>query len=620
MAPRTREILLVSLASLLLTVAFTWPIAGRFASAGRLTSGDARFSIWNVSWVAHSLTTAPSNLWNANIFYPQKGTLAFSEANLVAGALGVPAWLVTRNAYATSNFTIFVAFILASVTMYSLVRYLTGSAWGAGLAAVAYAFCSYAFAHLGHIQLLMTFGPALALLRMHRFVDRPGVLNAIWLGLALVVQGLACGYYGLYGGLAVALGVAWFGVWSGQWRSLRFIALTGLAVIIAVGLTAPFLAPYVDLQQAGFARSLSDARLHSATWRDYFTSALLLYRWMLPVLQQWGGWHEVLFPGALVLGFTAVALWYFARRPMQLAASQRVVGFYVVLAALAFWGSLGPDAGLYTLVAKTVPFMSLLRAPARLGLFVTLAFAVLGGAGLATLERRWTGRRRAAWLAGITALRLASASVGPLELETAPSVSRAAAALRRLPEGAVAHFPFFSRRDGFHQQTLYMVASASHWRPMINGYSDFLPRDVEAAMPALAQFPAPGALQFLQQRGARYVLVHWKLYSPAEQGPLRLKLAERQDVLRPMLNDPDVSMFELRSPAITIEAGGSDQRCGPDARCVPGQTLHLHRATERGAATPTAPPAEPGASERNQQDAPAPDRPRSSGGSSPAVR
>jgi hypothetical protein len=542
---RAREILLVSLVALAISVAVTWPMTARLGSSGRLENGDARFSIWNVSWVAHALTSDPANVWNANIFYPQKGTLAYSEANLVAGAIGVPAWIATHNPYATSNFTILMAFVLAALAMYGLVRYLTGSRWGAALAAVSFAFCSYAFAHMGHIQLLMIFGPALALLRMHRFVDRPSVATAAWLGVALFVQALACGYYGLYGGLMVAIGIAWFGVASGQWRAPRFVALTALAAVIAVALTAPFLAPYVDLQHAGFARTLDDARLNSATWRDYFTSPLLLYRGMLPMLDKWGGWRDVLFPGGLALGFAAAALVFAARRSAGLAMTRRVIGFYVLLAALALWGSLGPDAGLYSWMVHGVPFMTLLRAPARLGVFVTLALAVLAGAGLATFERRVTGARRRVWLAGVMLVALAGTSVGLLQLETAAPESRALTALRRQPGGAVAEFPFFVRGKDFHQHTLYMVASAFDWRPRINGYSDFLPPEIQAAMPALSNFPSPEALQFLRERGTRYVLVHWDLYPPADVAALHQRIDERHDALRLMLNDPAVSLYEL---------------------------------------------------------------------------
>ncbi len=517
-------------------------MAGRFGTSGRFDNGDARFSIWNVSWVAHALTSDPRNLWNANIFYPHKGTLAYSEANLVAGAIGVPVWVLTHNPYATSNFTILMAFVLAALAMYALVRHLTGSRWGAALAAVSYAFCSFAFAHIGHIQLLMTFAPALALLRMHRFVDAPGVANAMWLGLSLVVQALACAYYGLYGGMAVAVGIIWFGAWSGQWRSPKFWALTALAAIVAIGLTAPFLAPYAELRHAGLTRSLDQQRLFSASWRDYFASALLVYRWMLPMIGQWG---EVLFPGGLALVFAAVALVYAVRRSPSLAMSRRVMGFYVLLALLAFWASLGPDAGLYKWLFDTVPFMTMLRAPARFGLFVTLALAVLGGAGLATLERGWTGRRRTAWLAVVAVVGLASASVGPLALETAPPESQAVTWLRRLPEGAVAEFPFFGSRQNFFHHTWYMMASTLHWHPLVNGYSDYLPPDVEAALPALAQFPSPESLRFLRERDTRYVLVHWERYPVVLREPLRVKIGELQDTLRPMLNDADTSLYEL---------------------------------------------------------------------------
>ncbi len=84
---RFRELIVVGSVAAVLAVVFTWPIAGRFGSAGRVDSGDGRFSIWNVAWVAHALTDASADLYDANIFSPAENTLAFSEANIVAGAI-----------------------------------------------------------------------------------------------------------------------------------------------------------------------------------------------------------------------------------------------------------------------------------------------------------------------------------------------------------------------------------------------------------------------------------------------------------------------------------------------------------------------------------------------------
>ena len=60
----------VVLGAVLLACVFTYPYIVNFNDAGRLDTNDGRWSIWVVSWVAHALTTDPSQLFRANIFYP----------------------------------------------------------------------------------------------------------------------------------------------------------------------------------------------------------------------------------------------------------------------------------------------------------------------------------------------------------------------------------------------------------------------------------------------------------------------------------------------------------------------------------------------------------------------
>lgn len=543
---RARELLVALVVALVLSVIFTWPLAARFSTAGRIDSGDGRYSIWNISWVAHALTTDPNELWNANIFYPHTGALAFSEPNIVAGLIGTPMWLATHNPYATSNWTILWSFALAATAMFALVRRLTGNLWSAAMAGVLYAFCSYSYAHLAHIQLLMTFGPPLALLRMHIFVDTPSPRNAAWLGIAVAVQALGCGYYGIFGGLAVAIGVGWFAAWSGHFRSPRFWLLAIMAVSIAILIVAPFALPYLELQRAGFARTLDDARLNRAEWQSYFASALLVYQWLLPII---GHWRDVLFPGFMSMGLAVVVIVRALRQPelVRRISRLRVVGFYALLAFIAVWGSLGPDAGLYRLMYATIPFMSMLRAPARLGLIVTLATTVLAAIGLATIERSWVGPRRRFWLAGLVVLTLLRSTVGPLDWSEAPPTPRAVTWLGRLPRGGVAAFPFFDHAN-MSQETNYMLQSTWHWQPMLNGYSDFVPDDVADDLAPLAGFPSPEAIRVLRDRQTRYVLVNWRLYNESDRDRIRVGLSELPATLRLMLNDADTSLFELVAP------------------------------------------------------------------------
>jgi hypothetical protein len=70
-----------------LTAFMTYPQVRFLKNGVSINEGDALFSTWRLAWVAHQLPRDPLNLFNANIFYPERGTLAFSDSMLVP-ALG----------------------------------------------------------------------------------------------------------------------------------------------------------------------------------------------------------------------------------------------------------------------------------------------------------------------------------------------------------------------------------------------------------------------------------------------------------------------------------------------------------------------------------------------------
>jgi hypothetical protein len=543
MSGRKRERAAVTLGAVIAAILLTWPIAARFGTAGRVDSGDGRYSIWNVAWVAHALTTTPSQLFDANIFHPHTGTLAYSEANLFAGALAVPVWRLTANPLASSNWTILCAFVFAFVATYWLVRRLTGSATGAFVAAMAFAFCPYVFAHLPHVQLLQTFGLPLVLLAMHGFVERRTAGSALTLGGAMALAGLACGYYGVFAGLMAGLGVLWFGFRDARWRQPRYWLLALGAAAVAALIVAPFFVPFMGIRSAGFERSLDEARLFSVGWRSYFASAVLIDRWMLPLI---GQWREVLFPGFLTMALALVAVvatW----RPVTGGPAGRpgrpVVAFYLVLGALALWASFGPDAGLYTALYEAVPLFALLRAPARFGVLVTLALSVLAGFGAAWLAGRVTEAWRRPLVGALAALSVIGSMVGPLPLVDGPPVNPVYARLAGLPRAPLVEFPYFSARTELHRHTEYMLMSTYHWQPLVNGYSDYTPPDALEATPKLATFPGPDAWQVIGQRRVRYVIIHWHIYED-EGGPVRAVVGGDRR-LRLMLETPQMSLYEV---------------------------------------------------------------------------
>jgi uncharacterized membrane protein YozB (DUF420 family) len=533
--------------ALLLTVVMTWPLAPRMDRMGRTNTGDGHYSLWNVAWVAHALTSAPSRLYHANIFHPHPYTLAYSEANIGAGTMAIPVWLATRNPFAAHNSVVLTAFVLSFLCTFALARYVGAGTGLAICAGIAFAYCPFIFARTAHIQLLMTFGIPLSLLAMHRLIDRPSGGRALALGVALWAQALLCAYYGILLGLVVGLGVLFYGVTRGLWRRPRYWAATAGAAVVAVGLVLPFFLPFMYVQQElGFARTLHDADMYSADWRAWLASAAWAHRWMLPLLESW---KEVLFPGFLTTAAGlagAVIAWRSGNHGEHTAVRPReTAGFYALAGGLVFWSSFGPAAGLYTAFYHTIPVFSFLRAPSRFGILVTLALIMCAAAGLGRwLQSRPPTTRRRLAVAGAVLITAELARM-PLQMPEAQPVNPAYRFLARLPRGPVVELPFFWERNDFPRHARYMFNSTYHWQPLINGYSDHIPGDFREMVVPVSSFPTLESFELLKARRTRYAVFHLGMYDERS----RLRLMERLEVYEPYLyplsREDHVWLFEI---------------------------------------------------------------------------
>ncbi|HTK29509.1 MAG TPA: hypothetical protein VL309_08160 [Vicinamibacterales bacterium] len=543
-----REGLLALVVSALLAVALTWPLAPGLARIGR-DDADGRFSIWNVAWVAHALTTDPRHVFDANIFYPHHGTLAYSENNLVAGAFGIPVWIATHNANATHNSVVLIAFALAAAAMYVLALRLIGDRRAAAVSAVCYAFCPYVFSHMAHIQLLMTAGLPLAMLAFHRLADRPGAVRGAVLGVAIAGQALACGYYGIFVVLMVGFATLVTASVRRLWTRPAFWGALGTGAVVAVVIIAPAYAPYAALQRAGFDRGLDGARFYSPNWSAYLASSSYAHAWMLGLIAPWK--NEVAFPGFVPVIFGAAGIsWALARRsaagrPQALnlpASARETLGIYGGLAGLGFWASFGPTAGLYTVLYRLIPAFGLLRAPGRFALVVAFGLAVLAGIGVAAL----LARVRSANLVGCVVVAAAAAEfVVPLQLPQAPPVDPVYRVLATLPRGPVIEMPFYYPAVGLFQHTKYMVASTAHWMPLVNGYSDYIPPDFYDHVNLLAPFPSRDAFRILQPGHVRYAVFHMYGYNDENRRDVVARLAEFAPYLRPLYEHEGTRLYEI---------------------------------------------------------------------------
>ena len=98
------------------------------------------------------------------IFFPARATLTFSEHLLGLSVIASPLYWLTGDLVVTYNIVLLLTFPLCAIAMYALVFRLTGSAAGAFVAGLAFAFAPYRISQLPHIQMLATFWAPLALL------------------------------------------------------------------------------------------------------------------------------------------------------------------------------------------------------------------------------------------------------------------------------------------------------------------------------------------------------------------------------------------------------------------------------------------------------------------------
>jgi hypothetical protein len=528
----------VVLGAFVLAAIFTYPYVFQFTNAGRLDTNDGRWSIWVVSWVAHALTTDPRQLFNANIFYPHANALAFSEGNIVEGAIGAPVWALTKNPYATHNFVFLIAFMQSFVATYYLVRHLTGDRRAAILAGMMFAYCPFAFARQAHIQLLMVGFLPWVMLAWHRFLDRTTLTRAIELGVVMGLTGLACAYYGIFAGGMIAFASIWFAIARWRWKESAYVAGVAVAAVVCVGLIAPFFVPYAQMQEStGFQRTLSGQ--YSANAGAWLISSAWAHRWWAPYL--WAP-SEVLFPGilALILGCWGAT---FVKERDGVGLKRDEARFYIGLAVFTFWLTFGPGAGLYTLLYYTVPVFSFLRAPSRAGIVVTLCLVVLAAPALVVLMRR---RAANAAFAVLFVLVVADLYRAPLRMREAPPLPHAYRTIAGLPKAPVIELPYWSDSISFHRHAEYMLASTAHWQPLVNGYSDHIPQDFRDHAAALSQFPSRESFRILEPLAARYAVFHLDLMAPNDREQLIRRLDfEYTDYLRPLEKDGNVWLYEI---------------------------------------------------------------------------
>ncbi|HEV2087386.1 MAG TPA: hypothetical protein VGR21_03630, partial [Cryptosporangiaceae bacterium] len=408
---RGREWLLATGAAFVLAAVMTWPTLRDPATTIPHDIYDPLLMAWQLAWSGHAVLTQPWDLWQANAFFPEPDSYAFSDSLLGYAPLGFvgsgPVAAVVR-----ANLLYVLLPALAFLGAYALARRL-GAWWpGAALAGMVFAYAPWRLAQAGHYHVLSTGGIALALAALakghgYSFTRgyrpeevRPGWAAAGW---ALAAWQLTLGFgiglpfayvFALVAAVAV-LGWAVAGRPSVPRRLLGAdLAGAGAFLVVALLMALPYLR--VVERHPYARRTEEELALYSPPLRGFLTAP-----WES---QTWGDVaaplrDSVPFPPEMTMlpGFAVMVLAFFGLTVSIWTVRQRVVLAVATLASVAFAMGTTFYGGQYTylLLYRYAPGWDAIRTSGRLVIWTTLLLGLLAAGAVTAIGHRLAAGLRA---------------------------------------------------------------------------------------------------------------------------------------------------------------------------------------------------------------------------------
>ena len=509
-----------------LTAAMAYPWSAHLSSQVLANLPDIHLYIWNLAWDAHAFLHQPFSIFDANIYYPNPNTLAYSE-NLIGTAFTVaPLLWAGVDPVLAMNLAAMLTCLLSGLGAYLLARRAGASEQGAALAGIVFAFAPPRFMRMGqiHITAVQWIPFSLAFLHSYFTSGRPRDLR---LAIAfLTLQALTGGHGTVFLLVSIVVLLA-YKLASGEpfaiARRIRDVGWTGVL------LTLPALLMYLPYrraqQEVGLVRSLDDWLPHPDS---FLASPSHVHQWVIALFtskhynDNANAW---LFPGILPLVFAGVALLSW-RKAARLRDSH--VLLYLLIAVISFDMFLAPPIGLWPHL-YWLPAFNFIRVPSRFIILTMLAIAVLTGLGFDLIASRLRPALRTIAAVAVAVLLLGEFATQPFKgVPFALDIPPIDRWLNTLPKPfAIAEVPVPSPGDigAFErQQTMAMLHSMAHWQKTVHGYSGIRPRLHWRVLVELTAFPDEPSVRSLRELNVRYVVVHTDQYKPGKWEEVEARL------------------------------------------------------------------------------------------------
>lgn len=301
-----RRSLAVVLFFVALTFVFALPLSLHPASEAIDLGPDTRLFLWTLGWDTHALRHAPLAIFDANIFYPEARTLAYSEHQIGSALFAAPIVGLTDNPLLAMNLVVLMSCALSGLGAFFLARTLGLGWFGALLCGTVFALTPPRFFRIGQLHLATVQWIPFCLALIHRYAKRGTTRHLLGACVFFTLQAWSGGQSGLFLALAaVGLGLYLFALGAVEPASKLSFDCAG-AVVLVLALNVPFVVPYLQVQrELGLERSLDEAIAWSPNAESFVASPTHVHRWLLRTVgadsRVLGSAKAFLFPGLVPL-------------------------------------------------------------------------------------------------------------------------------------------------------------------------------------------------------------------------------------------------------------------------------------------------------------------------------
>ena len=543
-----------------LAVAMIWPLVLHLGSDIPQDLADPLFSVWQGAWIGHALLEQPGELFQANRFWPERDTLAFTDVMLGYAPLYLVSAQGETAALVVYNLLFLFAYALAFFGAYLLARELGASPLAAVVGGAAFAYAPYRLAQDGHPYVISSGGIPLALFLLARGYRRrsgPLVL-AGWLVTAWqLTLGFTLGVPLTY--LVLAVGAVAAGYWlrRGRPRLGRTVVASTVAGLVVVAATGYLQArPYFRVADthAEAERSPELVAFFSPPVRGLLAASEDSLLWAEPTDRVWSSLtvpgEQALFPGIAILVLAGLGL-LGGTYPRALRAWLLTGTLACAVLSLGLREDGHPAAPFmpYRLLYELAPGWDAFRTPGRVHTLTSLGLALLAAAGADLVLRQVRSRPllrgpvRRPGQRGVAAV-VAGAVLTGLVLLEGLGPTRHPRVPKERPGQAQAADPRLHLPSEDAIDNRYAYWTIPDFERIVNGGGSITPARLTRIRRLAASFPDERSVAALRDLGVRTVVLHPDLAT----GTRWEQVAERPTAGLPLMREDagGVVLYHLR--------------------------------------------------------------------------